>query len=84
MGTSTHSVVQALLRGLAWLMFVIAGLSLWFGGRLITEFAKTDRILGEIAGIGLAVICAGIGAIGEAAKDPSEERDEGEPRKTSD
>jgi len=35
-------------------------------------------------GIGLAVVCAGIGAIVKAAKDPSEEREEGEPRKTSD
>jgi hypothetical protein len=61
-------------------MFVIAGLSFWFGGRLITEFAKTDRMLGEMAGIGLAAVCAGIGAIAKAA----EERDEGEPRETSD
>ncbi len=83
MGASTHSVVQALLRGVAWFMFVIAGLSFWFGGRLITEFAKTDRMLGEMAGIGLAAVCVGIGAIAKAAVDPSEESDEGEPRKTS-
>jgi hypothetical protein len=68
MGDSTHSAVQALLRGVAWLMFVIAGLSFWFGGRLITEFAKIDRTLGEMGGIGIAVVCVGIGAIATRAR----------------
>ncbi len=49
-------------------MFVIAGLSFWFGGGLITEFAKIDRTLGEMGGIGIAVVCVGIGAIATKAR----------------
>jgi hypothetical protein len=68
MSDSTYSAAQALLRGVAWLMFVIAGLSFWFSGRLIAEFAKIDRTLGEMGGIGIAVVCVGIGAIATKAR----------------
>jgi hypothetical protein len=84
MGDSIRAVVQPLLRGVAWLMFVIAGISFWFGGRPITEFAKTDRALGEVGGIGIAVVCVGTGAMTKSAEHASERRNEGSPRKTSD
>jgi hypothetical protein len=49
-------------------MFVIAGLSFRFGGRLISEFARIDRTLGEMGGIGIALVCVGIGAIETKAR----------------
>jgi hypothetical protein len=56
-----YSVAQTLLGGVCWLMFAIAGFSFFFGGRLIYVFVRTDRMMGEMGGIGIAVVCAGIG-----------------------
>ena len=67
MSASTKSVLKSLLRGLAWLLFATAGLTFWFGGRAINEFGKTERVLAEMEGIGLAVLCAGLGAAVKAA-----------------
>jgi hypothetical protein len=55
MTPSTKATSASLLRGVAWLLFVIAGLAFWFGGRAISEFAKTERILAEMEGIALTV-----------------------------
>jgi hypothetical protein len=61
MDTSTESFVKLLFRGLAWLLFVIGGFSFLVGGRLISEFWKTDRILAEMIGLGIAAACAAVG-----------------------
>jgi hypothetical protein len=60
---------KSLLRGVAWLLFAVAGLALWMGGRSISEFTKTARTLAEMEGIGLAVLFAGLGAVAKAAAD---------------
>jgi hypothetical protein len=57
--------MKALLRGLSQFLFVLAGLSFFLGGLAISILTKTDRISGELAGIGLAVVC---GILGFAAK----------------
>ena len=46
---------------------MIAGLAFWFGGRAINEFAKTDRMLAEMEGIGLAAVCDALGAVARYA-----------------
>ena len=51
--------LKSLLRGLSWLLLVMAGLAFWVGGRAFAEFAKTDPILGEMLGIGIAVVAGG-------------------------
>jgi hypothetical protein len=67
MSASTKLALKSLLRGIAWLLFAVAGLSFWMGGRVIGEFAKTERTLAEIEGIGLALACAGLGAVAKVA-----------------
>ena len=74
MSASTRSALKALLRGVSWLLLVVAGLAFLVGGRAISEFAKTDRILAEMEGILLAVV---VGALGFAAKTAADNLDEG-------
>jgi len=57
---ASRKLTKSLLRSVAWLLFVIAGIALWMGGRSISEFAKTARTLVEMEGIGLAVLFAGL------------------------
>jgi len=71
---STRSALKALLRGVFWLLLVVAGLAFLVGGRASSEFAKTDRILAEMEGIALAVV---VGALGFAAKTAADNLDEG-------
>jgi hypothetical protein len=74
MTAATQSVLKALLLGLAWLLFAVAGLAFWVGGRVISEFAKTDRILAEVLGLSLAFAT---GALGYVLKSTADDLDEG-------
>ena len=47
------------------MLFAIAGLTFWAGGKLISESAKMDRILAELVGL---MIAAALGAVGYALK----------------
>jgi hypothetical protein len=51
----------------------MAGLAFWFGGRAISEFSKTERMLAEMEGIALAVSLGGLGAIAKVVADRLEE-----------
>jgi hypothetical protein len=55
------------------MLFGIAGLLFFVGGRAISEFTKTDRVLAEMLGIGLAVV---FGIFGMAAKNAADNRDD--------
>ena len=57
---TTRSVLDALGDGGS----IVLG-----GGRLVTEFAKTDRILGEMLGLIGAVVVGGIGFVVKSAAD---------------
>jgi len=72
MSALTKVALKSLLRGIAWPLFAVAGLSFWRGGRAIAEFAKTERTLAEMEGIGLALVCAGLGAVTKAAGEEDE------------
>jgi hypothetical protein len=72
---STTSALKLLLRGVAWLLFAVACFAFLVGGRAISEFTKTNRILAEMEGIGLAVVT---GALGFLAKTVGKNLDEGE------
>jgi hypothetical protein len=73
MAASTKAKLTPLLRGLTWVFLVMAGLAFWFGGRAISEFSKTERMLAEMEGIALAVSLGGLGAIAKAVADRLEE-----------
>jgi hypothetical protein len=60
-----RSFWKALLHGLAWVLFAVAGLTFWAGGKLISEFAKMDRILAEMLGF---MIAFALGAVGYVLK----------------
>lgn len=61
--------MKPLLKGASQLLFVIAGLLFLVGGRAISEFTKTDRVLAEFLGIGLAVVFVVLGFVAKSAAD---------------
>ena len=61
--------MKALLRGTSQILFVIAVLLFFVGGRAINTFAKTDRVLAEVLGIGLAFL---VGVFGMVAKNTAD------------
>jgi hypothetical protein len=67
---ATRSFWKAFLHGLAWVLFAIAGLAFWVGGRAISEFGKIDRILAEMLGL---LIAAATGALGYVLKNFSDD-----------
>jgi hypothetical protein len=63
MAAATRSFWKALLHAVAWILFAIAGLAFWWGGRAISEFGKIDRIFSEMLGLGIAFATGGLGYI---------------------
>ena len=59
----SRSFWRAFLHGLAWILFAIAGLAFWVGGRAISEFGKIDRILAEMLGLWIAFATGALGYI---------------------
>jgi hypothetical protein len=78
MKPTIKSAVKLLLQGVAWLLFAIAVLTFWLGGSVISVFAKTDRILAEMEGTGVAVLFAGLGTVAMFAEDHLEEDEKDE------
>jgi hypothetical protein len=54
---------------------VLAVLAFWIGGRAISEFAKTDRVLAELEGVALTALFSGLGVIAKATADRVEENE---------
>ena len=50
------TAVVSLLKAVSQALFVLGGLMFFAGGRAISEFTKTERVLAEMLGIGLAVV----------------------------
>jgi hypothetical protein len=67
MNDETKSTWKAFLRGVSGLLFGIAGIAFLFGGRVISELTKTSRVLGEMAGIFISLVCLGLGALAKSA-----------------
>ena len=57
------------------MLFVIAGLLFFVGGRAISEFTKADRVLAEMLGIGLAFVFGIIGIVAKNAADNLDDED---------
>ena len=81
MPTSTpgRSLTAFLLKGLALFCGIVAGLSFWAGGRALHEFAKFDRMLGEMMGIVLALVLGLIAVLLKGIAQRIEDHDDGEP-----
>ncbi len=56
------------MGAIAWLLFAIAGLVFFWGGRAISEFGKVGRLLAELEGLAIAVACGALGAIAKTAE----------------
>jgi hypothetical protein len=84
MNASRISTAKWLLRGMAWLFFAIAGLAFWFAGGVISAAFGTDRILAEMEGIALALLCAGLGLIAKVAEDRLEQSEANGPTSLGD
>jgi hypothetical protein len=67
--------VKPLLKRTSQVFFVIAGLLFLVGGRAISEFTKTDRVLAEFLGIGLAVLFLVLGFVAKNAADDLNDED---------
>jgi len=78
MSDSTKSSFKAFLRGVSGPLFGIGGISFFFGGRAIREVTKTDLVLSEMAGIFIAIVCLGLGALAKSAgeEDVNEEEEQ--------
>jgi hypothetical protein len=77
MGVSPKSAFQSLTRGLASVLFAIAGLSFFFGGRAISELGKMDRLLAEMLGFALAAVCVGLGFLAKTVGEPDDDEEGG-------
>jgi hypothetical protein len=80
MNDSTTSTWKAFLRGVSGLLFGIAGIAFFFGGRAIREFTKADIVLSEMGGIFIALVCLGLGALSKSAGEEDVNEEEGELR----
>jgi hypothetical protein len=67
--------MKSLLRGASQTLFVLAGLLFFVGGRAISEFTKTERLLAEILAIGLAVVCAAFAMVAKGKADNLDDED---------
>lgn len=78
MDDSAKSTFKAFLRGISGLLFAIAAIAFFFGGRIIREFAKADIVLSEMGGIFIALVCMGLGALAKSAgeEDMTEEEEQ--------
>jgi hypothetical protein len=76
MKPSTRTTLESLLRGLAGLSGVAAGLVFWFGGGLIHAFGETDRVLAEVEGIIVALLFLGLAGGARILEDRLDEGDE--------
>jgi hypothetical protein len=74
-----RSLTSSLLRGAEKLLGAAAGLSFLFGGRALHEFAKFDRMLGEMAGIFLAFVLGLLAFLLRGMAERVEDHDDGEP-----
>lgn len=54
------------------LLFGIGGISFLFGGRVIRGFTQADLVLSEMAGIFVAIVCLGLGALAKSAGEEDE------------
>jgi hypothetical protein len=77
MNDSTSSAFKAFLRGISGLLFAIAAIAFFFGGRAIRGFTKADLVLSEMAGIFIAMVCLGLGALAKSAGEEDVSEDEG-------
>ena len=70
MRPSTRSNVAFFFRGVAWVLFGLAGIAFFFGGGLIHAASiETDRTLAEFEGLALAIICLVLGRVARGAED---------------
>lgn len=76
MKATPKSALGSLVRGLSWVFFGSGALSFFWGGRFISEFGRTDRVLAEVEGIGLALVCGGLGFVAKTAGEHLAECDE--------
>ena len=61
--------MKGLLRGISRVLFVIAGLLFFVGGRAISEFTEADRVSAEMLGIGSAFVFGIFGMVAKSAAD---------------
>jgi hypothetical protein len=63
MTDDTKSAISGFLKSFAYLLFGIAAACFWAGGKIISESSGSDRILGEMGGLGLALVFGAAGAV---------------------
>lgn len=61
--------VRFLLQGVGSLLFVVAGLSFFWGGRALHEFFGVNRGLAELGGLMLAAVSGLLGMLAKGAEE---------------
>jgi drug/metabolite transporter (DMT)-like permease len=67
--------MKTLLRGISQVLFGIAGLLFFVGGRVISAFTKTDFWSAEMLGIGSAFVFGIFGMVAKNASDNLDDED---------
>lgn len=70
---STRTALSFAFEGIAWLFFVAAGISFWFGGGVAMAVFGTDRAAGEVGGVLFAMFLAGAGVVAKNFQDRVED-----------
>lgn len=68
--------MKTLLKATSQILFVLAGLLFFVGGRIVGPMANIDWILAEMLSIGAAVVLAVLGVV---AKNAADNLDDGDP-----
>jgi hypothetical protein len=50
------------ISGISWVLIAVGGMSFFFGGRALHEFAGIDRLLAEVEGLAAAAALIALGA----------------------
>jgi hypothetical protein len=75
MGTSLKATAASLLRATAWLFLGVGLLAFWAAGAVISAIAGTDRVLAEMEGIALTLLCLVLAGGAKYVADRLEEGD---------
>jgi hypothetical protein len=73
MTDDTKSTISGFLKLFAYLLFGIAAVCFWVGGKIISESSGSDRLLGEMGGVGMAMVFGAVGLVVKHYGDQLEE-----------